>query len=101
MAPTCTTAQYIVTCARALRFSASPRVGVVPNITHFLAFADILAKMGHLRTHQTPSRWMCCTVQGIAILNIVKSVALHRREAVFATSTGRQRVEERESHHGS
>ena len=93
--------RYIATCARGINFSASPRVGVLPNITHFLAFAVILAKMGHLRTYQTPSRWTCYPVQGIAILNIVKSVALHRREAVFATSTGRQRVEEREYRHGS
>jgi len=100
MALTCTAAQYIATCARALRFSASPRVGVVPNITHFLAFTVILAKSGHLRTYKMPSRWMCYLIQGIAILNIVNSVALHRREAVFATSTGRQCVGERESHHG-
>jgi len=38
---------------------------VVPNITHFLAFADILAKMGHLRTYQTQGGWMCYPVQGI------------------------------------
>jgi len=101
MARMCTVAQHIVTCARALRFSASPRVGMVPNITHFLAFAVILVKSGHLRVSQTPSRWMCYPVQGIAMLNIVKSVALQCREIAFATSKGRQRVGERESHHDS
>ena len=41
---------------------------------------------------------MCCPVQGIVILNIVKSVALHRREVAFAISTGRQRIGAREYH---
>ena len=71
------------------------------NSSHFLAFAVVLAKLGHRRTSQTPSRRMCCPVQGIAILNLVKSVALRLREVAFATSTGRQRVGECEYHHGS
>jgi len=93
--------RYLHEGVKALNFSATPGVGVLPNITRFLAFVVILAKSDHLRTSQTPSRWMCCPVQGIAILNIVKRVALHRREAVFATSNGRQRVGEREYHDGS
>jgi len=41
---------------------------------------------------------MCFPVQGIVILNIVESVALHRREVAFEISTGRQRVGARECH---
>jgi len=68
----------------------------------FLGICSHFGQSGHLRLSQTPSRWVCCPVQGIGILNIVKRIAaLRLREVAIATSTWRRRASERESNHGS